>query len=269
MEKFTKWRDAQTGIHPFLTKNSVSTVSLIVGILLLPIKFICLMDAIILFYIFDIINVPLTNKVQSFLLRVSLAIFSIYNIPIKGKSHHNSLIISNHQSFIDILIYQYLYQPQFVYPVETKDDSTDIFILSFYQALKRSLFNTPFSKKTTLNSLSKSKPSIYFIEGTTANGKIVLHPRLEALQTYQGTMEISSLRYTCDFNLYYNQATSFILYIFGILSQMKCSVLVTISPLQDLEEETFTNYYRNHCKVATSSLTSYDKAEFVKAINKK
>ncbi|EKE41095.1 hypothetical protein ENU1_068140, partial [Entamoeba nuttalli P19] len=85
--------------------------------------------------------------------------------------------------------------------------------------MRRSIFNTPLTlfKKTKLE-LVKSNHIIYFVEGTTENGTIVLKSQLLPIQNIN-PLTLSGLKYISSFNTFYSQATPFIKYVFGILSQ--------------------------------------------------
>ena len=42
MEKFSKWRDFKTGVHPFIMKQELTTKDIVLGILFIPHKTILL-----------------------------------------------------------------------------------------------------------------------------------------------------------------------------------------------------------------------------------
>ncbi|EDR24816.1 hypothetical protein EDI_222320 [Entamoeba dispar SAW760] len=134
--------------------------------------------------------------------------------------------------------------------------------------MKRSIFNTPLTlfKKTKLE-LIKSNYIIYFIEGTTENGTIILKPQLLPIQNIK-PLTLSGLKYISSFNTFYSQATPFIKYIFGILSQIHCKVNLTLETCTEINEEVISHFFRNNLKVTISSFNSYDKSEFVRLASK-
>ena len=116
----------------------------------------------------------------------------------------------------------------------------------------------------------KDECIVYFIEGTTANGKIVLKPRIQPIEHLTSEeVCLCSIKYDESVNVYYDQSTSFIKYVFGLIGTVKCDVLVTIAKCENVNEETTANFYRNTLKVSTSSFTSSDKVEFVQLAMKK
>ena len=173
------------------------------------------------------------------------------------------------------MIHRVLYNATFVYPTEEKEESSTVIVLSFFQALKRSIFNTPLkSFSHSQNEMKiediKDECIVYFIEGTTANGKIVLKPRIQPIEHLTSEeVCLCSIKYDESVNVYYDQSTSFIKYVFGLIGTVKCDVLVTIDKCENVNEETTANFYRNTLKVSTSSFTSSDKVEFVQLAMKK
>ena len=276
MEKFSKWRDFKTGVHPFNTKTTFSTKDIFIGILFFPHKTFLILFSLVSLLLLQFVPIPF---IQKFFMKVILFCCGIFSVETKDKTKTKStndnkqtIILSNHQSFIDIIIHQLTFNPTFVFPLEEKEDSEDVVVLSFFEALKRSIFNIPFDKKKTMKlSDVKNEVIVYFVEGTTANGKIALKPRMKPLENVskETEMKLCSLKYQEGINVYYDQSGSLIKYVFGLISTTNCDVVMTIDNCEDVTEEKLADFYRNTMKIATSSFNSADKVEFVQLALKK
>ena len=272
MEKFSKWRDFKTGVHPFNTKQTLSTKDILIGILFFPHKTFLILFSLLGLFLLQFVPIKI---LENFFIRIILFCLGIFTIETKDKTQNKStdkhtILISNHQSFIDILIHKLTFNPVFVYPLENKEESEEVVILSFFQSLKRSIFNTPFNvKKTVKLSEIKTETIVYFIEGTTTNGKIALKPRLKPLENINNEMKFCSLKYQDDIIVYYDQSTSFIKYIFGLISIVNCNVTLNIQKCENINEENCADLFRNNLKIATASFNSADKVEFVQLALKK
>ncbi|ELP85813.1 hypothetical protein EIN_281840 [Entamoeba invadens IP1] len=249
MERFSKWRDPKTGVHPFITQTNIPIMNIIIGIVLVPIKLVILT-----------ILCGLGNG--ALIQRLKLIVLGYYKFEITDKSNHKGHIISNHQSFIDVIIYSWMGYSTFLYPSDVKEDSTDLYSLTPYQAMKRAIFNSPFTEVQKITIDKVKGLAVYFIEGTTTNGLIMLKPQIKPIENTAFQWNLVSLKYN-EVNPYYNQATNIFVYIYFLLSKLMCHVHITIMDCKDLKEETFTEFFRNTLRVSTATFDSSAKREFI------
>jgi len=144
MEKFSKWRDPSSGIHPFLPpksniSNDISWVYILKWyffgplLVLIRLPFICVAFSWLSIMMFLLSHIKLSPLVNRFLVRyvqilgcrTLLFLLGFYWIPVlfyRHSSHTSSidkikggdLIICNHTSYIDVLYLAFRFSPIFV-----------------------------------------------------------------------------------------------------------------------------------------------------------
>ncbi|KAK9462613.1 uncharacterized protein V1516DRAFT_670702 [Lipomyces oligophaga] len=234
MEKFSKWRDKGTGIAPFLPHPSstfsssssegsilriitkAATLLLVLCSLLIKIPLLIIW---MLIY-FALIGIVRSWTVQRWCNRILLAILGLWNIsmkfegnrpavkaPARTKARRNLLcgprpgdvVISNFISPLDPLVYMTLYNCYFLIP--SCDGSISHYSTS--QCFKSALGLPSKSSNSTMvlaehasKAKAQGKTVIFFVEGTTTNGRGFLHSPFQMIQNdLNGSLFPSYLRY--------------------------------------------------------------------------
>ncbi|KAI8853195.1 hypothetical protein BC829DRAFT_373460 [Chytridium lagenaria] len=224
MEKYSRWRDAGTGIAPFIPpkklrsdesfiyKGVVGIQTYLFGPIVGLVRFLLLGITSILFTLLDflglILIVPFVRRGWSRLLssifgRLSLWLLGFWwikytNVSLKkgvrakqekqrsgkGKIEGGDVIISNYSSYIDVIVLEMLFSPNFLYVHPTGK----VQIISFTQALIQASSYPPHDKspppsptplitlkEAILLSKQQNKPLSLFPEGTTSNNRGLLN----------------------------------------------------------------------------------------------
>ncbi|KAJ1953821.1 Vacuolar protein sorting protein vps66 [Dispira parvispora] len=193
MEKYSRWRDAGTGIQPFLPPA--------------PVKIQKRAGRVALDFCRSYLFGPLLGATRVLLLGpmvlmalVGETLCSLTVTLKKGRAtspagtdtiRHGDLILANHVSYIDVLYLYTKYNPMFVRQDPTATQPDRFSAIPFREAFWGCTTcprNDAKGTSTTLSALTRdarrkgSGPIVLFIEGTTSNGRALLHP-LETFRT--------------------------------------------------------------------------------------
>jgi hypothetical protein len=186
MEKFNDWRDKGTGIHPFLYPlgpNPKDTTQWFLRNGLAPplagIKLLLVLILGTVWFLLDLISylliVPLVVQSLQFvwnwvLGRTILFLTGFLDIQVRKrkKRGRRELYFANHSSYIDLLLLQIWYQPQFlrVTPQGVQE-------ATFWSMIFGSRHGAAMPLETFV-SQSRHRRILLFPEGTTSNGKSIL-----------------------------------------------------------------------------------------------
>ncbi|KAI8382268.1 hypothetical protein BD560DRAFT_386124 [Blakeslea trispora] len=212
MEKFSRWRDASTGIQPFLppvVKNILKVLSNVVYKTIGSLQAVIKLVLILLVSLIYILSVPLlglvwtpipflkrlwTRLLSIVLLRSALMMMGFFYIKTETVSlrksrdrtlgssvKHGDLIVANWTSYIDIIYLAYRFSPVFT---QVFMNTSRVKVVSFWEAIQL-VGQSPqvAQNEETLYSLDelteKAKqagwgPVVVFPEGTTTNGRALL-----------------------------------------------------------------------------------------------
>eukprot|EP01132_Coremiostelium_polycephalum_P010042 gene10042-12311_t len=206
MEKYSDWRDKQTGIHPLLPpKNKiVSTIGNIIkyvigpifGLIRLPIVLILTLLLVLIDTITRLIpvspvskllNRPFTRLISRLIL-FSMGFYRLNEWTETLRQHEkvqgsvsqvklNSIVICNHTSYIDIIYLCYRFSPTFAVP-PTMDQSSNTTDRLCRMSLTEALFNALFSPEKKYDS-KESVDSAKLVEEICVqswNGPLVVLP---------------------------------------------------------------------------------------------
>ncbi|KAI9263099.1 hypothetical protein BY458DRAFT_514835 [Sporodiniella umbellata] len=210
MEKYSRWRDAGTGIQPFLPPvpprtdssflilltNGVHTISgSVLAILKIPIVFLLSILYLLLVLVLGIVLTPIKplkraweNFFSTVLIRAVLLLMGFFYIKtetVSTRKNRNNIIsrkpvkkgdiiVANWTSYVDILYLAYKFNPVFT---QAYPETNKIKEISLWEALC-SVKKIPTKNEgvITLKELSlKAKgPIVIFPEGATSNGRALL-----------------------------------------------------------------------------------------------
>lgn len=205
MERWTDWRDAGTGIQPFLPlpKRSIgfplAAVQIILSILKFPL--VLLLVAVCLILSALTFNLRVANRIVCApLLRLIMILLGCVWIeagwstlrlgrPVQSKTSNRvkcgsniragDLIVCNHASYLDILYLAFRFSPVFAWPL-LGNDGIQFEPITWYTAIYR-LACFPIATANSGRSLKAIQqkangPVVYFPELTTSNGRGLLKP---------------------------------------------------------------------------------------------
>jgi hypothetical protein len=287
MEKFNDWRDKGTGIHPFLyplgPKPKDATQMLLrkgVGPILACVKFLLIVALGTLWFLFDLISYVFVAPflVQSlqfvwnwFFGRTILFLTGFHDISVrsrKKRKNKRELYFANHSSYVDILLLQVLYQPQFL-RVTTKG----VMKATFWSMI----FGTAHGKAVPLEEYvlqHKDHRIALFPEGTTSNGKSILEFQPIFSQRVLETVDVYALAIKYSWKHWCPCFTtgSPIGHFWGLCSQFTNQVqLIESSRIESCKNpgEDLQRHLSVLSKLPMVRLTMVDKEEFLLTFNKK
>jgi len=256
MEKFTKWRDKATGIHPFLpvqTKLSsdghtrflwfiktrifgplLSLVKL--PFILIIIIWLVLMTTISFLIPIQIIRRLFTRYIQFLGARILLLFLGFFWIATKNEGKREpkpgDIIICNRTSYVEILYLAFRFSPIFAtVPNQWKDQPPKGVAIAqnILSALWDSIMDPKHKpeqgiplKELRNNAINYGSPIVLFPEGATTNGKLVLSfvPVLEGFPLDPQSTHIIGFKYYFDDFSPSFPIGSFIVHLFRLCCQL-------------------------------------------------
>ncbi|XP_049851643.1 uncharacterized protein LOC126326539 [Schistocerca gregaria] len=223
-EKYVEWRDALTGVHPFIPlpdKYPPTLLNRLHRLILVPLLAIFRTPLIVLFLALLVTADYLARKIASGpLKRATLRathfllaglVLWLFGFAVHKNTHlykkqapsikSGHFILCNHVSYIEVLYMAYAYSPQFT----SVTDSGLLIPVNLYQALFEIFWNRPVRSRETfkLSELvrrakkNNDGPVLVFPEGTTTNGRITISalPVVDIAPSYYGTGHGIAIRY--------------------------------------------------------------------------
>lgn len=190
MEKYTKWRDAGTGVAPFLPVQApdYTLASLPLRLVTFILKFLLIVIFALVFLLVDTffrfslgsVSTAAFETLRAGSARVLLFVCGFYRIPLSYDGRKvrtpkgGDIVVVNHSSPMDILILCYLYPKSVFTQTDTEmlyhsHSAVSAFSASF--ALTRVRKGVPMSD---LQRTSKNRVIVVFPEGTTSNNRGLL-----------------------------------------------------------------------------------------------
>ncbi|KAA6390638.1 MAG: hypothetical protein EZS28_013833 [Streblomastix strix] len=284
MEKFTKFEDPATGINPFLPpkagkKQKQNTFLSIVGKVLFVIRVPILLIFIILWLILGIIpkilffpalSHPLQRLFDCIFGRSILILLGFMSVKQQkavnsigkpngysfgkreDKMDKNSVILTNHVSFIDLICLTTLFSPEYAlisndYKAEIPKKVT-VHHFGFLKAVISVMFKTTLenNKGVELSTLlvdrekkRTNSPLVIFMEGTTTNGLTMLQPIRKAFNNSEfKSIFLFTFKYS-DESGCVQTTQSLFKFIVKLLSQLSHNLTIyTFLPINNLSAKT-------------------------------